>query len=116
MNSNGDVSPRIWIWDFEVARLNWSLEKDSSLKFTFLQKPVGYSPFETILQYRKQTIIHPLNSEKDENARQINRMYTGSFDSVGYHATAAQDNAERYTTISGVVKDKLNKKKLEYVT
>jgi len=28
---------------------------------------------------------------------------------------AAQDNAERYTTISGVVKDKLNKKKLEYV-
>ena len=33
----------------------------------------------------------------------------------GIMPLAAQDNAERYTTISGVVKDKLNKKKLEYV-
>ena len=45
----------------------------------------------------------------------INRMYMVVLILSGIMPLAAQDNAERYTTISGVVKDKLNKKKLEYV-
>lgn len=45
----------------------------------------------------------------------INRMCTGSFDSVGCYSTGSTGQCGKYTIVSGVIKDKSNKKKLEHV-
>lgn len=68
------------------------------------------------LIYRKQTIIHPLNSEKDENAMdKINRMYTGSFDSVGHHATGCTGQCGKIHHDQWSGQRQTQQKKLEYV-